>query len=213
MAATPTPRAKPERRPPEIAPSDVPLKKARRAKRKRGTWFYVGIAATILGSLTASYFVLTVLGSPIPGQITGLFTGQRPVTEIDGVPLDQIPDAVYLIAPAKSAALSRSEAKADALEPGIVHEYTFDARRGEELAIGVQFFSPTAQQVNRNLAILDPQGGHADSQCQRDRILEGDNGAAIICKIDRTGTWQLRLLGRNGESTGAYVVTIESMYG
>ncbi|MBZ0298969.1 MAG: hypothetical protein K8J31_04465, partial [Anaerolineae bacterium] len=189
----------------------IPLKKTRR-RRKRGTWFYVGIVGSMLLSLSASYFVLLVLGSPIPGRLRSLLGGAAPVAEIDGVPLDQVPDAVMKIPPSLSKIVTQQEPLAEILEPGIVHEYTFTARAGEEVAIGIQFFSPTAQRVNRNIAILDPEGKDADRLCPRDRILQGDNGAAIICTIHRSGTWQVRLLGREGESSGAYVVSVGRLY-
>ena len=180
----------------ELGPEPrVPLKKARRLRKKRGAWFYVGIAATIIGSLAASYFVLLVLGSSIPAQIRGRFTSEQPVMEIDGVPLESVPRAVMRVAPSKSEILTRSEPLAAALEPGFLHEYTFQAYNGDELAIGVQFFSPTAQRVNRNIAIVDPNGQDASSRCERNRILQGDNGAAIICNIHQTGSWSLRLAG------------------
>ncbi len=187
-----------------------PLKKPNR-RRKRGKWFYVGIIGSIVGSLAASYFVLTVLGSPVPSQIRSRFTGEEPVTEIDGVPLENVPQAVMQVEPAQTSVLTRSEPLAAALDPGFAHEYTFEAYGGDELAIGIQFFSPTAQRVNRNIAILDPSGRDAENQCERNRILQGDNGAAIICNIHQAGTWSLRLLGIEGQSTGAYVVTIERM--
>jgi hypothetical protein len=187
----------------------APLKKVRRQKKKRGAWFYVGIAAAAIGALTSTYFVLIFLGSPIPGMVLGVFTGERPVTEIDGVPLEQVEDAVMRVGPSRQAEISRSEPVSDALEPGLLHEYRFEARQGEEVAIGIQFFSPTAQRVNRNIAILDPAGRDAESRCVRDRILQGDNGAVMICEIHQSGTWRVRILGRTNESTGAYVVSVE----
>lgn len=196
---------------PTVQPVQMTAKRARRPGRKRGTWFYVGVFATILLGLTCSYFVLLVIGSPIPGQLSGFVTGSPPVTEIDGVPLDQIPDAVFRIAPSRSTALPRAEAQADVLPPGVVHEYTFEAIGGTEVAIGIQFFSPTATRVSRNIAVLDPEGRDAESACARSSILQGDNGAAIICRIQRGGTWKVRLLGRVGESAGAYVVSIENL--
>ena len=192
---------------PAAIATDVPLKKVRR-RRKRGTWFYVGILATVLLSLSASYFVMLVLGSPLPGRLRGMLGGAQPVTEIDGVPLKQIPDAVLKIPPSSSSEVTQTEPLAEILEPGVVHEYTFYARNGEELAIGIQFFSPTAQRVNRNIAILDPQGDNAEGQCLRQHILQGDNGAAITCRINRSGNWQVHILGRVDESSGAYVVSV-----
>lgn len=193
--------------PKPLLAEDVPLKKARR-RRKRGTWFYIGIVAAVLLSLSSSYFVMLVLGSPLPGRLRSLLGAEAPVTEINGVPLDQVPDAVFKVAPSRSSAVTKVEPLADILEPGVAHEYTFEARAGEEVAIGIQFFSPSAQRVNRNIGILDPQGKDAVRQCSRDQILQGDNGAVITCQIDRSGVWQVRLLGREGESSGAYVVSV-----
>jgi hypothetical protein len=194
-----------------IIPTDVPLKKARR--RKRGTAFYITIVAMILLSLSSTYFVMLALGSPLPGRLRSLLGAEGPVTEIDGVPLEQIPDAVFKIPPARSSEVTQAEPLADILEPGVVHEYTFAARAGEEIAIGIQFFSPTAQRVNRNIAVLDPEGKNAEAQCNHDQIIQGDNGAVITCHIDRSGLWQVRLLGRVGESSGAYVVSVGRLTG
>ncbi len=136
-------------------------------------------------------------------------TNATPVTEINGTPVYARPDAVVVVIPAKSTELTRQQAISDILEPGFAHEYVFAAELGEELAIGVQFFSPTAQQVSRNVAILDPDGGDGERFCVRERILQGDNGVAFICPIHKAGQWKLRLFGREGESSGAYVVAIE----
>jgi hypothetical protein len=197
---------------PRIIPDGVPLKKVRH-RRKRGTWFYVGITGSILLSLSASYFVLLVLGSDVPLRLRGLLGGTPAVTEVNGVPLDQVPDAVFKIPPSYTNEVTQAEPQAEILEPGIVHEHTFRANAGEEIAIGIQFFSPTAQRVNRNIALLDPQGTDAAQRCDRDRIIQGDNGAVITCHIDRSGVWQVRILGRMGESSGAYVVSIGRLMG
>lgn len=209
--APPEPVAAPRSRPTAPIAADLPLKKVRH-RRKRGTWFYVGIIAAVLMGISSTYFVLLVLGSSLPGRLLGLVSGQPPVTEIDGVPLDQVEDAVLQIEPARSAVLPKMEPKADVLEPGFVHEYTFEVMAGQEVAIGIQFFSPTAQRVSRNIAVLDSDGEDAERHCGRGRILQGDSGAAITCRIHRSGTWKLRLLGREGESSGAYVVSIENLF-
>ena len=182
------------------------LRKSRRRKQ-RGTWFWVGIGGAILLGLSSTYFVMLVLGSGIPGQLRGMIFGEQPVTEIEGVPLANVPDAIMRVAPSHGTELQRSEAVAEVMEPGFVHEHVFQAYSGEELAIGVQFLSLNANRVSRNLLILDPDG--REVRCQRDRILQGDNGAVLSCRIDKTGLWRLRLLGREGESTGVYVVSVE----
>jgi hypothetical protein len=185
-----------------------PLKRARQ-RRKRGTWFYVGLLSAVLLSLASSYFVLTLLGSPIPGTVLGIFTGERPVTEIDGVPLEEVEDAVLIIEPADTKSLRRGSPLSDALSAGVSHEYEFEVFRGEEVAIAVQFFSPTAQNVPRNVAIFDADGRDATHRCQRETIIDGSSGAAFVCQVHVAGYWRVRILGRNNESTGAYIVTLE----
>ncbi|HLV36551.1 MAG TPA: tetratricopeptide repeat protein [Spirillospora sp.] len=133
-----------------------------------------------------------------------------PVTEIQGTPVYARPDAVVVVEPARSVPLTRNQPISDILEPGYAHEYTFSTRQGEEIAVGIQFFSPTAQQVGRNVTVLDPDGRSAEGVCQRDRILQGDNGVVFICPVHRSGEWRVRLFGREGESSGAYVVAIET---
>jgi hypothetical protein len=209
-ASPPAVQQKPASSPPKappIIPADVPLKKASQ-RRRRGTWFYVGIVATILLSLTSTYFVMLVLGSPLPGRLRSLLGAEQPVTHIDGVPLSQIPDAVFRIPPSRSSEVTQVEPLAAILEPGIVHEYTFAARAGEEVVVGIQFFSPTAQRVGRNIGVIDPEGRNAAARCDRDRLIQGDNGLMITCRIHYSGMWQVRLLGREGESGGAYVVSV-----
>jgi hypothetical protein len=100
---------------------------------------------------------------------------------------------------------------ANVLEPGIVHEHTFTAVSGEEVVVGVQFFSPSANRVNRNIAILDPDD--RETSCDRNRILQGDNGSMIICDIHKPGTWKMRVLGIEGQSTGAYFVSVDRLEG
>ncbi len=204
------PIAQPPRAQP-IIPANVPLKKV--GRRKRGSAFYLTIAAMLLLSLSSTYFVMLVLGSPLPGRLRSMLGAEAPVTEIDGVPLAQVQDAVFKIPPARTSEVTQVEPLADILEPGVVHEYTFRANAGEEIAIGIQFFSPTAQRVNRNIGVLDPEGKNVETQCNRDQILQGDNGAVITCRIDRSGIWQVRLLGREGESAGAYVVSVGRLTG
>lgn len=136
-------------------------------------------------------------------------TGATPVTEIQGTPVYARPDAVVVVAPAKTTNLVRQEPVSDILEPGFAHEYVFTAQQGEEVAVGIQFFSPTAQSVGRNVTILDPDELSAERVCQRDQILQGDNGVVFICPVHKSGRWKVRLFGREGESSGAYVVAVE----
>jgi hypothetical protein len=186
------------------------LKQVKREKKKRSPWTYVGCGAMMLLSLTASYFVLTVIGSSLPSQIRALLTGEQgAVTEIEGTPIYDRADAIYYVQPSQIKIVERTKPSADALEPGYAHEYTFEARMGEELAIYVQFISMTAHRVSRNVAIFDTMGQDASNRCQSDSILQDDSGIIFICNINQTGRWQVRILGREGESTGAYTVAVQ----
>ncbi len=196
---------------PRLIDDTLPLKKARPQRKKRSPWVYVGIAGTIMLGLVSSCFVLTFLGSPVPGQILGVVTGQQPVTEIDGVPLDQVEDAALKVEPSSIKNLPRSSPLSDTLTAGIEHAYTFQADAGENIAVGVQFFSLGAGNVPRNVVILDPNGRNSSSHCRRETILDAHTGAAYVCQIHLSGQWEVRILGRDGESTGTYVVTMQRL--
>jgi hypothetical protein len=195
---------------PELVDETLPLKMARHKRKSRGLWFYVGIISVVLLSLVSSFFVLNFLGSPVPSQILGAITGDQPVTEIDGVPLDDVEDAVLQVEPSTTRALSRAEPQSDTLAPGFSHEYELFANSGEDFAVMVQFLSPSANDVPRNVAVIDPNGRDAGRRCQGESILEGNAGIAFLCRPDVGGTWRLRILGRSGESTGLYFVSMES---
>lgn len=194
---------------PELLDETLPLKKARYKARRRGLWFYVGIVSVVLLTTVSSFFVLNFLGSPIPSQILGAFTGDQPVTEINGVPLEEVEDAVHQVEPSTTRPLGRSEPLSDTLPPGYVHEYELSVFSGEDFAVMVQFLSLSANDVRRNVAVIDPNGRDAGRRCQAESILEGDTGIAFACRSDVAGTWRLRILGRSGESTGLYFVSME----
>lgn len=189
----------------------LPLKRARPRRKKRGAWFYVGILSAALLSLVSSFFVLNFLGSPVPSQILGAITGDQPVTEIDGVPLEEVEDAPSKVEPSITRSLSRADTQSDTLAPGFAHEYEVSASAGEEFAVMVQFLSPTASDVRRNVAMLDPDGRSAGGRCESEALLDGDTGIVLLCRADVSGAWRLRILGRSGESTGLYFVSMENM--
>jgi serine/threonine protein kinase len=188
----------------------APLKKVNR-KRKRGMWFYVGVFAFILSSLSASFFALSFMGSPIAGTIIDVITGRRAVTEINGVPVKDIPNVVLTVQPNSRQRLEMGKRISQILDPGIAHEYYVDVITGDELNLGVWFVSPTANQVSGNVAILDPNGANAEGRCQRDVLFldAGDTSVTFTCSIDQSGAWTVRLFGIDGESTGAYFITGE----
>lgn len=203
-----------------------PLKKVR-SQRKRSPWTLVGLAGSLLLSLSLTYAVLTALGSPIAAQVRAILGGEAPQAS-DGTPVfgqprqpasgaggddasGSAPVGSFIVRPSKSVELKRQQPVSDVLDAGFAHEYTFEAARGEEIAIGVQFLSPTAQRVGANVAIIGPDGYNAESRCQRDQILTDGSSVAFICTAHQGGTWKLQLFGRDGESTGVYVVTYERM--
>jgi hypothetical protein len=185
-----------------------PLKKVK-YQRKRTVWTYMGCGGSILLSLTAVLIVANFTGSPVLANLLGFLSGSRPVQEIEGTPVEQREDAPLVVTPQQSKDLRAEGTLSDTLDAGYAHEYTFSASAGEEMAVMVQFLSPTANRVSRNVAILDPSGANAERDCTRDTILQGDSGVVLDCRIQRTGVWRLRIFGRDGESTGAYVVSVE----
>jgi hypothetical protein len=115
----------------------------------------------------------------------------------------------FIVQASKSAALTRGSPTTDVLDPGFAHEYTFTATEGEEIAIAIQFFSPTAKTVDKNVAILDASDFNAENHCERDQIFTDNSGTAFICQIHESGLWKLQVFGRENESTGVYIVTYD----
>ncbi|NWG16873.1 MAG: hypothetical protein HXY41_09580 [Chloroflexi bacterium] len=211
-----------------------PLKKAR-AQRRRSSWALVGLAGSLLLSLSLTYAALTALGSPIAAQVRAILGG-GPSQSSEGTPvfgqprqpdsgapvigqpsgggdgsIGSSPSSSFVVRPNKSVELKRQQPVSDVLDAGFAHEYTFEAARGEEIAVGVQFLSPTAKKVGMNVAVIGPDGYNAESRCQRDQILTDGSSVAFICTVHQSGIWKLQLFGRDGESTGVYVVTYERM--
>lgn len=196
------------------ANSDVPLKEVKRAKpvaKKRGTRRIIVVLSVLLLGSSCSLFTMNMVGL-ISGPITfltQLMGGANPVTEVEGVPLAQVEDAPLRMTPSQSEPLEARDT--DVLEPGYLHEYTFSGQTGREMAVYVQFLSLAANRVSRNVVVMRPDGSNATRQCERDAILQGDNNITLTCSIDAGGTWKVRILGRAGESVGAYFVGVETL--
>lgn len=209
---------------------DVFAYKREQRERVRQRWTYLGCLGYALLSLSSAYFALTVLGSPLPGQIRTLLSGGAAVAPeatvvfgraTEGAPANPVAGATenysaeaaaagLEVKPTKSERLQADKPTGDVLDPGFFHEYTFTVQRGSEVVIGVQFFSPTATKVPANAAVLDADGYNAGAKCQRDAILTDGSSVAFTCQIDQSGTWKLQLFGRSGESTGVYAVTYQT---
>ncbi len=202
----------PRQTPTPIEPGDLePLKKVRQ-ERKRSPWTYIALAGFVLMNATLLLVVLTALGQGgnIMAVIDTLRGSPAPVLDINGTPARDIPNIVLTVQPDHSDTI-RSEAPAsDVLDAGRSHEYRFNASSGAEAAIGIQFFSPTARNVKENVVILNPAGQDSTNLCQQDSILQDASGIAYICVINMSGTWRVRVFGIEGESTGAYVISVNT---
>jgi hypothetical protein len=172
----------------------------------------IGCGGSILLSLSLSYVVLTYLGSPVAGQIRAVLSGEGQAQQGQGTPVFGVPPAnapsggesvpnggsggtsgesttsYFVVKPIKSVEIKHQKPVSDVLDAGQTHEYTFDAQRGEELAVGIQFLSPNAKKVSANVAVLDPDGANAESACQRDSILTDGSSVAFICNVYKSGT-------------------------
>jgi hypothetical protein len=197
---------------------DVPLKAVKRAKqsgRKRGARRAVVLLSLLLFGMSCSLITMNLIGvisGPIT-LVTQLTGGASPVNEIDGTPIAQVSDAPLRMKASQSESLAGENAgrDTDVLEPGYLHEYTFEAQQGRDVAIYVQFLSLAANRVSRNVVVLREDESNATPGCERDTILQGDNNITLVCRVDTGGTWKVRILGRAGESVGAYFVGVEQM--
>lgn len=199
-----------EQPPVEALVPDVPLKHVTRQRRRSPTRLILLLSLLLFG-LSCSLITMNMVGlisGPVT-LVTQLTGGSSPVTEVDGVPLEQVNDAPLVMKPSQSEPLEARDT--DVLEPGYLHEYTFVGQPGREIAIYVQFLSLAANRVSRNVVVMRPDGSNATPTCQRDAILQGDNNITLTCPVDVGGEWKVRLLGRANESVGAYFVGVEAL--
>jgi serine/threonine protein kinase len=182
-----------------------------RAERQR-TWTRIGCISSLILSLSC-----TLLTFRMAGLASSLFTalktaggGPTPVLEIDGEPISDAPNAPLFVEPEKEVTLTDTQSQAaDVLDPGYAHDYLLEMYGVNRLmAIYVQFISLTAHNVSPHVMILSPDGQNAEAYCERDAsaILVDNSGVTFICRIYVPGIWTVRILGVEGESSGAYVV-------
>jgi hypothetical protein len=194
----------------EVVLPDEPLKKVKRAK-KRGAGRTIVLLGLLLFGMSCSLLTMNMVGlihGPITA-VTELTGGATPVTAIDGKPLSEVSSAPLRVSPSQTKPLTARDA--DVLEPGYAHEYTFSGTLNTEVMVYVQFLSLAANRVSRNVVVLRPDGSNATPTCTQDAILQGDNNVTLDCPIDKTGTWKVRILGRDRESVGAYFVGIQAV--
>jgi len=201
--------AKPRVVTPLPAGSNLSTLKKATAKNKRSNWFYAVLAGSVLVGLSLIFFLLSISGSPIANQIANVIQGRYAVTQINGVPLKQVPNAVMKVNPQDRTSVLYGQKINDTLENGFSHAYFFEVTSGQTMGMGVFFISKTAQHVSKNVAVVDSTGQSAGNRCQIQRNANQDTSVSFSCKVDQTGQWSVRVLGIDGESTGAYVVTVE----
>jgi len=180
--------------------------KERQRRRTR-----MGCLFSLMLSVSCSMFAFSAIGM-LPGfigTITGLIGGPVPVYDIDGTPIEDVPDALVIMTPAQSNEASNQDV--DIMDHGYLHEYQFSARAGRTYAVYVQFMSLNANAVSHNVAVINEVGEDVTYLCERESILEGDNGVTYLCRAESSGEWAVRILGVNGESVGAYFVGVESL--
>ena len=205
-----------ERRQQEVVPLekiDREMKKdrfQRHAERQRGRT-RLGCFFGFLLSTSCMLFAISAIGllPGFVGTVTRLLGGASPVYDIDGTPVQDRDDALLVVTPSQRNEASNQDV--DIMDHGYLHEYQFYASTGKSYAVFVQFLSVNANHVSRNVGIFDAENYDVTSTCERDRIFEGDNGIAYICKATIPGQWSVRILGITGESVGAYFVGVESL--
>lgn len=186
------------------------LKRANASPAKRSNWFYAVTIGVVLVGISLAFFLLSISGSPIATQIANIIQGRYAVTQINGVPINQVPDAVAKINPQDRTSVLYGQKINDTAENGFSHAYYFDVVSGQSMGIGVWFLSAkTAQHVSKNVAIFDSAGQSVGDRCYVQKNSGNDTSTVFGCKIDQTGKWSVRVLGIEGESTGEYVVNVE----
>lgn len=183
---------------------------ARRVRRR------FGCAMLLLLQMSCGMLTLGMVGA-FPGAVgtlTQLLGGPPPVTELEGTPIKDVPNAAATMQPSQSHVATGRDV--DIMDHGYNHEYTFAARVGEEVAGYVQFMSLSADNVSKNVLILDPDDEIVTSEqvCAflgEDGLLGGEGNVTFTCRINKTGLWKVRILGIEGESIGAYFVGVEQL--
>jgi hypothetical protein len=201
----PTPKTLPTERQHRLTSTE------RKIRRNQGLTRLV-LLFTLLLTISCGVFTLNAIGiiQGLVSTVTVATGGPTPVLEIEQLPLASVPDAPRIVPASQSEAAQQRDT--DVLEHGYLHEYTFDAGWGEEVVLYVQFLSFAANYVSRNVAVIEPGGADITETCSRDAILQdGDNNIVLTCRIQNAGTHRLRILGRDGESVGAYFVGVDRL--
>lgn len=182
----------------------------RRKRLNRGLVIGFFILSTVCSTVTMS--LVGVIRGPLAWLIQ-LGGGPSPITELEGIAIEDVPNAAATIEPARRVEASAQDV--NVLEHGYVHEYVFEARNGEEVVGYVQFMSISASDVGANVLIINPDDEIVGNDvCQflgASGIIGGEGNVTFTCNINRNGVWRIRMLGINGESVGAYFAGVETL--
>lgn len=180
-------------------------------KDRQRLWTQFGCMFGLIFMFFTTGFALRAVGFISMGGLNTLLGQMAPVTEIDGVPLVDVEDAIYRITPALESEVSNQQM--EIVDAGYVHQHRFSGQVGEQYAIFVQFLSFNANRVSRNVVIVASDGTDITNRCERETIIAdaGDTGVGFICTLPFTGDYAVRILGRDGESVGAYFIGVEQL--
>lgn len=185
------------------------LKKATAYRGKRSTWTYAVVIGTVLVCVSVLFFYLMLSGSPIATQIANVIQGRYAVTEINGVPIADVPNAVLQVTPHERTSIEDGQKINAKLDNGFSSAYVFNAGEGQSFDIGVWFVDATARHVSENVAVVDADGKSSGNRCTKNTTPANDVSVSFNCVINQAGQWSVRILGIDGESTGAYWVLVD----
>lgn len=179
----------------------------RQRRHRRG----MGCLLSFALSSIVCVVILSLVGM-IPrtiGWFIQLNTGVAPVYELNGAPIESIDDSLFHITPVFSKSLKQQEYFV--IDHGYVNEYTFAVEANAPYGIYLQFLSLNAHNLGENMAIIDSNGNNITSQCLAQKMSEYDSGLAYSCRAQRSEQWAIRIIGINGETTGGYIIGLQSL--
>lgn len=184
---------------------------SRDRKERQRLWTQFGCMFGVFLMIFVTGFTLRAVGLISVGGLNALLGQPTPVAEVDGVPIEQSEAAVYRIAPVLQEPATNQQM--EIVDAGYLHQHDFRGRAGEQYAVFVQFLSVSANKVSRNVAIIATDGTDILPYCESTTIIQnaGDTGVAYICNLPFDGDFAVRILGREGESTGAYFIGVEKL--
>lgn len=195
----------------EKKPLEESIRRGPKKSPRRIRW---GCVLPLVMSAISAFLTLSMLGM-VPGAVAlGLraIGGPERITEINGIPIESLPNAAAIVPASSSGRASNQEV--NVLDHGLLHEYTFDAVAGEEYVGYIQFMSLNAYNASRGVVVMTPDGLIATRSCRMlgDRgIMDGASSVTFECAIDQTGTWKVRILGLEGVSVGAYFFGMQQL--